>query len=218
MRVADGHPEPYRVRYFELGNEQKNSLFVDQVKAMEERALSIGLPHKLHYLWPDTHYIGEDLNATELARAKALGLQDRLVMDLHTGPTGGVPLAQAFFANSTQSAGGAGVMNCETNAAVHGMQRALTEAIDLNAFFNYSPKSTSGEDLPRVKGRMGSFCMERSGMVDSHYAQGLSFFAADRMWLQPGGWVHKMFSDAWQPLTAEVTLGGQTLPIDECAP
>ena len=36
------------------------------------------------------------------------------------------------------------------------------------------------------------------------------------MWLQPGGWVHKMFHDSWQPLAAEVALGGQPLPSAEC--
>eukprot|EP01043_Picozoa_sp_COSAG02_P055931 COSAG02_NODE_6559_length_3495_cov_2.468492_1_plen_139_part_00 len=120
QRVADGHPEPYRVRWIELGNEQKNTRFVDQVKAMEARAVSVGMGKQLHYLWPDTHYIGVDLNHTELERAKGLGLQDRLVMDLHTGSTGGVGLAQAFFTNLTQSDGGAGTMNLEVNAQFHG--------------------------------------------------------------------------------------------------
>lgn len=216
QRIDDGHPSVYNVTWFELGNEQRNRRFVDEVQAMEARAISLGLEQKLHYLWPDTHYIGEDLNSSELARAKALGLKDRLVMDLHTGATGGVPLSQAFFENATQSAGEPGTMNCEVNAATHGMDRALTEALDLNSFFNYNPKSTSGEQAPRLKGRTSSFCMERSGEADSHFAQGLSFFAADKMWLQPGGWVHKMFHDSWQPWTAEVALGGQQLPRNEC--
>eukprot|EP00935_MAST-01C_sp_MAST-1C-sp1_P000128 g128.t1 len=222
QRIADGHPKPYNVTWFELGNEQKNSRFVDQVREMEARAAKVGVAHKLHYLWPDTHYIGEDLNQTKLARAKALGLQDRLLMDVHTGPTGGVPLAQAFFANATQSDGGAGVMNLETNACNHGMIRALTEAIDLNAFLTYYPPSTGGgsagpDGLSRMKGRMGSFCMEASGHADSRCTQGLAFFSAEQMWLQPGGWVHKMYHDAWQPLTAEVALSGQEqLPINEC--
>ena len=66
---------------------------------------------------------------------------------------------------------------------------------DLNAFLNMDgPPSTSGEAIPRMKGRMASFCMERSGHLASHWDQGISFFAADRMWLQPPGWVHKMVS------------------------
>ena len=85
-----------------------------QVKAMEERAKSVGMADHLHYMWPDTHYIAEDLNRSMLVRANALGLSDRLVMDLHTGPTGGVPLAKAFFNNLTQTGGGgAGAINAE---------------------------------------------------------------------------------------------------------
>ena len=135
-----------------------------------------------------------------------------MLQDLHTGSTGGVALAQAFFANVTQSDGGAGAMNLEVNAKFHGMQRALTEAIDLNAFLEYSPASTSGEALYRLKGRAGSFCMERSGYSDSNYNQGLSFYSADRLWLQPGGWVHRMINDAWQPWIARVALSGGTQP------
>ena len=80
-RIADGHPEPYKIRYIELGNvsapvtsctlastsrsylasvhedssdapraavcreqEQYNTLYPAQVKAMEERATKIGKP------------------------------------------------------------------------------------------------------------------------------------------------------------------------------
>ena len=52
--------------------------------------------------------------------------------------------------------------------------------------------------------------------ADSHFGQGLSFFAADRMWLQPGGWVHQMFHDAWLPLTAAVALSGTPPPLAQC--
>ena len=52
-RAADGHPAPYAVRFFELGNEQYNDQFVAQVAAMEARAAALGLPHgTLAYLFP----------------------------------------------------------------------------------------------------------------------------------------------------------------------
>ena len=131
----------------------QNSRFVDQVHAMEERAKAVGAP-KLHYLWPDTHYIAEDLNASELERAAALGLRDRILMDLHTGATGAVALAERFFGNESDSLGGPGAMNLETNAQFHGMQRALTEALDLNSHFNaFFDSTTSGETASRMKGR-----------------------------------------------------------------
>jgi alpha-L-arabinofuranosidase len=84
MRVADGHPEPYRLKYIELGNEQYNHLFVAQVTAMEERATAIGIPKTLHYIFPDNPY----LKPTDLAAAEKLGLGDHLITDLHVGATG----------------------------------------------------------------------------------------------------------------------------------
>eukprot|EP00912_Choanoflagellata_sp_UC4_P000801 UC4_evm1s504 len=84
QRIRDGHPSVYNVSYFELGNEQKNSRFIDQVIAMEKRASDIGIKDFLYYIWPDTKYIGDDLNISELARANALNLGKRLVMDVHT--------------------------------------------------------------------------------------------------------------------------------------
>ena len=40
QRARDGHPQPYALQYIELGNEQYNSEFVAQVRAMEERVAS----------------------------------------------------------------------------------------------------------------------------------------------------------------------------------
>jgi alpha-L-arabinofuranosidase len=54
MRMqADGHPAPYAVKWFELGNEEYNSDFTAQVEAMEARAVSLGLTgdKALHYIW-----------------------------------------------------------------------------------------------------------------------------------------------------------------------
>lgn len=59
-------------------------------------------------------------------------------------------------------------------------------------------------------GRMASFCMERNGHLESHWDQGISFFSADDIWLQPPGWVHAMISDAWLPLAAEVVVAPGT--------
>ena len=47
QRIQDGHPDPYNVQYIELGNEQYNSKYVDQVIAMEERAAKVKYKRKL---------------------------------------------------------------------------------------------------------------------------------------------------------------------------
>ena len=50
QRIEDGHPVPYsNTFYFELGNEQYNYNWVEQVAAMEAKAADLGLPHTLYY-------------------------------------------------------------------------------------------------------------------------------------------------------------------------
>ena len=119
-------------------------------------------------------------------------------------------LLMCVLADDFIAFGQAGVINCEVNAGIHTMRRAMTEAIDLNQFFNYQPPSTSGDSTPRLKGRMASFCMGRSGHLESVWDQGIAFFSADDIWLQPPGWVHAMISAAWQPLNAAVLLHSGT--------
>ena len=58
QRAADGHPAPYRVSFFELGNEGsdgsivKDGAYVEQVVAMEAKAKELGIGGKLFYLFP----------------------------------------------------------------------------------------------------------------------------------------------------------------------
>jgi alpha-L-arabinofuranosidase len=47
-RAADGHADQYKLRYIELGNEQYNSNYLDQVVAMETRANAVGAAGQLH--------------------------------------------------------------------------------------------------------------------------------------------------------------------------
>jgi hypothetical protein len=91
-------------------------------------------------------------------------------------------MAESFIESTNSTAG---MMNCEVNAGIHTMQRALTEAIDLNVYFNLDARDTP--TARRMKGRMASFCMERSGHLCSRWDQGMAFFDAEKIWLQPPG-------------------------------
>ena len=105
-----------------------------------------------------------------------IGLGEHLVVDLHVGAMGAPAAATDFFltTNSTASA-----INCEVNARIHTMHRALTEAIDMNDFFNYPATSvevksgahTGVSAASRLLGRMASFCMERSGQLCSNWVR-----------------------------------------------
>lgn len=155
---------------------------------MEAKATELGMPKTLFYLFPDNSY----LNATDLARAEALGLGEHLVVDLHVGATGAPAAAAQFFASAcSKNNCTASAINCEVNARIHTMHRALTEAIDLNDFFNYpTTAATQGNTIgegtatsavqhsSRLLGRMASFCMERSGQLCSNWVLALFIASA----------------------------------------
>ena len=64
-RLADGHGEKYRVKYFELGNEQYNAHYVEQVAAMEGKARELGIGGTLYYMFPQNTF----LNTTDISKA-----------------------------------------------------------------------------------------------------------------------------------------------------
>ena len=63
--MADGHGEKYRVKYFELGNEQYNAHYVEQVAAMEGKARELGIGGTLYYMFPQNTF----LNTTDISKA-----------------------------------------------------------------------------------------------------------------------------------------------------
>jgi hypothetical protein len=80
-RHLDGHPEPYYVKYFELGNEEYNTHYVEQVEAMEAKARSLGIGNTLYYMFPSNNFLKDD----DLAKAAALSprIDNQLLADLH---------------------------------------------------------------------------------------------------------------------------------------
>jgi len=203
LRISDGHAAPYNVSHFELGNEEDNPWFVDQVRIMEERANSLGQSGEFHY-YLSNGFEGMFPNATLTEQARSLGLQDRLVWDVHVNdPHKGwrpvMSLVDQFL--STSSYDTWGIMNLETNYGDHTVKRMLMEALDLNQFLSYSN--------PRLKGRTASFCMEQSGYNEGGLNdQGLIFFLPNMTWLQPPGYVHAMVSSSWQPVARNFVTAG----------
>jgi len=193
VRAADGHPEPYKVKYFELGNEQYNSEFAEQVAAMEERAAGLGMAKELFYMSPNN---GAWLQPDEALKVEALGIKDHAVMDQHVGTGGAVEKAAATFAANPGLTMGS--VNAEVNARTHQMPRALTEATDINDHLNCDPRNPATAWCSRIHFRTASFCMERSGDYDA-FDQGITFFLPNQTWIQPPGYTHQMIHQTWQP-------------------
>jgi hypothetical protein len=81
---------------FELGNEQYNPHFVEQVAAMEARSKQVGSP-PLHYMFPENGGV----NAADAAAILAAmpDVVPRILPDLHVGAGGAVGEARGLFAN-----------------------------------------------------------------------------------------------------------------------
>uniref|UniRef100_A0A7S4F1N6 non-reducing end alpha-L-arabinofuranosidase n=2 Tax=Chrysotila carterae TaxID=13221 RepID=A0A7S4F1N6_CHRCT len=194
-RAADGHAAPYNVSAFELGNEQYNPFFVEQVAAMELRAKQLGAP-PLRYIFPST-YNALPTDA-DLERMASLGLPfERILMDIHVGAGGALAVAKNLFSRTKYPIGAA---NLETNAGAHDLRRALLEAADVLAFFN-APAELSR----RIWARTASFCSGASLQFDE-FDQALSFSLPQMTWLQPPGHVHAMLAESWAETTLNSTL------------
>ena len=66
---------------FELGNEEYNQDFFEQVQAMEARATAIGMAGQFHYIFPDVN--NSVPNVSDAAALNSLGLGKRVVVDTH---------------------------------------------------------------------------------------------------------------------------------------
>merc|ERR1712176_1475402 len=98
---------------FELGNEQYNSNFTEQVAAMEARASQVGMEHTLNYIFPQNG----GPNSLDSLKLRALGIEKRVIVDIHSGATGGVASAEKLFLQNATKTFGA--INMETNTADH---------------------------------------------------------------------------------------------------
>ena len=182
--VQDNHPGIYRLTGIELGNEDSNDNFVDQIIAMEQRAKEINLiPSPFYYLYPQNSLPYDDivrLNASNFPAEKVMG-------DCH----GGWGLQLDSIIEDFHVAGSYNIsgINCETNGLYNNFGRALEEAVDIITFDN------APEDVySRIIARMVSFCSERSGHY-TKYDQGASFWLPNMTWLMPVGWIHAMNKD-----------------------
>ena len=205
LRAADrGHSGVYNVTVFELGNEQYNPAFVEQVLAMEARSQQLHTP-PLRYMFPDNG----GLNAGDAARlmAAAPGVVSRILPDIHIGAGGAVGEAAGLFANPPVPGFTQGAINCETNAGTHDLKRAIDEAADLIDFFGADPATTG-----RIYARTASFCTGSSNNFDS-WDQGISFFLPNMTWLQPPGYVHQMISQTWGEQTLLLSWATPAFPL-----
>lgn len=172
---------------------------------MEAKAVELGIGKTLHYLFPSNNF----LNDADIQKAAALQprLDSQLLADLHIGDGGAVAVARTLFSSKNISQAGLeiGAGNAETNDNMHTFVRAMTEAADLNSWFNAEIAAVAGANKRRLHFRTASFCTASSNGFDN-FDQGLSFFLPNATWLQPPGVVHSMIDQTWQPNALRVDV------------
>ena len=219
-RLADGHPQPYRLRYIELGNEER----VDEKYADKFEALAKAIWAKDKDIIPvvgdfayDRHIqdpfaiAGAASGITTLAAhrrilqlAKAYNCE--VWFDAHVGTEQPVPLNTSLegvfsFADAlAKVADGARhkVVVFEFNAGNHAQKRALANAQAILAIERDGriPIATSANGL------------QPDGQNDNGWNQGLLFLNPSEVWLQPPGYVTQMLSRNYLPQRVECAVTG----------
>jgi len=224
-RAADGHPEPFRLRYLELGNEER----VDEGYAATFEALAKAIWAKdpeiilvvgdFVYSQPISdplHLQGAASGITSLAGqqrilqlAKQAGRE--VWFDIHVGTDG--PRPDATFAGMFSFRDALGriadgarhrVAVFEFNAGNPCQRRALANALAIHAIERDGgiPVATSAN------------CLQPDGQNDNGWDQGLLFLNPARVWLQPPGYVTRMFSRRDAPLLVQCQVSGAQDMLD----
>ena len=227
-RVADGHPAPYRLKYIELGNEErvdgnyfaKFKAVADVIWAKDPAIILIVGDFSYHQVITDPfHFAGADSGITTMAgQQKILELAKQhgreVWFDLHVwtdGPRPDGTLASMFSYIDAMDkiADGAKhrVLVFELNAENHSQRRALANALAINAI----------QRDGRLPITCSANCLQPDGQNDNDWNQGLLFLNPSQVWLQPPGYVTKMYSASYQPREVWSGVQGANNDLDVSA-
>ena len=218
QRAADGHPEPYNLKYFEFGNEETiNVAYVAKFESMATAVWAadpnvIIVVGDFNYSQPilnPFNFSGAGSGITSLeAHQKILNFAQQhgreVWFDVHVntpGP-GADPTLVAlptYVSALDQVGNGAAhkVVVFELNADVHNQTRAIGNALAINTI------SRITDQLPVVT---SANCLQPDKENDNGWDQGLLFLNSYQVWLQPPGYVTQLFSDYYEPKLVASTV------------
>jgi len=209
IRAMDGHPQPYKPFWVEIGNEkQLTPQFTSHVQqisaAMTARAKSLGLGFGLSFVvggtW-DWTKLTDDLVTPVLNNSLAVDAD--FYWDFHIpgdltfsgsaqGPAGqaltdALIAKKKLFASINPRFKGAVL---EENGGTHGINRAI------GRFRNSNRLQRQGDfilvDTP-------ANCLQALGRNDNGWDQGQVFYLPNMVWFAPHGWSSVMISNALLP-------------------
>uniref|UniRef100_UPI0025CECB67 family 16 glycoside hydrolase n=1 Tax=Pedobacter sp. UBA5917 TaxID=1947061 RepID=UPI0025CECB67 len=209
-RAKNGHPEPYHVKYIEIGNEEvifngdSRAAYEEYVQrfkiladAMRQKDNSLKL---VQAAWwrpdsPNMEYVFKELN----------GKAD--YWDLHVGgddPSAGketdkqltdmLDRFKKWDPNTTMK-----IAVFEENGSKHGMQRALGHATNMNAIRKHS------ED---VLTSSPANALQPDRQNDNDWDQGQIFFTPDQVWGMPPFYAQQMQAENHLPLRINTSVNG----------
>ncbi|MEN6427046.1 MAG: alpha-L-arabinofuranosidase C-terminal domain-containing protein [Phycisphaerales bacterium] len=225
-RAQMGHPEPYRLRYVQLGNEESVDedywrQFKPTAQAIWEKDPNVTLVvGDFAYGQP----IRDPYNFEGAPRITSLVIQKKILdlavqhnrevwFDVHVGTDqpndpdglGGIPsFIEALRQISPQARFKVAVF--ELNAGNHALRRALSNAHAINEL------ERLGDDVPVV---CSANCLQPYRQNENGWDQGLLFLDPSRVWAQPPYYVTQMVSAHYAPLRLEtkVECPPQTLDV-----
>jgi len=227
-RAENGHPEPYRLRYIQLGNEERvdEQYFTKFAKLAEaiwkhdpEITIVVGDFAFGEAIRDPFQFKGAASGITTLAaHQKILQLAKQhgreVWFDVHIGTDGPRPdstLASTFTLIDAldRIADGARfkVVVFELNSGNHSQRRALANALAINAI------ARDGR-IPIV---CAANCLQPDGQNDNAWDQGLLFLNPSQTWLQPPGSVTQMVSAYYQPKLVHCDVVDETRRLDVTA-
>lgn len=225
-RLAGNHPSPYKLRYLELGNEERvDEVYFEKFKRLAEAVWSHDPQITIvvgDFLFGEVirdpmNFRGAASGITSLsAHKKILALAKQkgrdIWFDVHVGTDGPRPDSTlagtlSFVDALEKIAEGAQfkVAVFELNSGNHSQRRALANALAINAL------ARDGR-IPVVA---AANCLQPDGQNDNDWNQGLLFLNPSQVWLQPPGYVTQMLADSYLPVLAptEVTDSANQLDV-----
>jgi Domain of Unknown Function (DUF1080)/Alpha-L-arabinofuranosidase C-terminal domain len=219
-RVADGHPEPYRLKHLELGNEE--AVNEDYWKKFEPMAEAIwakdpGIilvvgdfaygkviqdPYKFEG-GAVVNTLAAHKKILELARARGREVWfDIHVWTDHPPEPNALKSERSYIDQLGNLAPGVNykVVFFEYNSGNHAMKRALSNALAT------IEAERIGDLLPIA---CAANCLQPDGQNDNGWDQGLLFLDPSKVWLQPPGFLVQMSRRHLQPLLVHAESRGR---------
>ena len=209
QRAAAGHPQPYGLKFIQLGNEERiDDVYFAKFKPLADEiwkrdpAITIVVGDFVY-----DHPFTDPFQITGAASGiKTLAGQQKILQlakergrevwfDIHIDTNGPRPRfggMWSYLDALEKLADGAKhrVVIFEFNSGNHSQRRALANAAAINAI----------ERDGRIPVALAANCLQPDKQNDNDWNQGLLFLNPSQVWLQPPGYVTQMFSRAYQPL------------------